>query len=143
MDEKLAFQLRQITKYLGKLRDISETPREEFLLNSILQSATERYLHLCIESCINTGNRLISVLQVENRLDAPKTYADVFRELEKLKIIDDIVPSMVEMTKFCNRLVHIYWDVSPETIYSILQNNLADIDTFTKQVANYIQDNKL
>lgn len=143
MDEKLSFQMRQISKYLGQLTNISKTSREEYLNNSLLQSATERYLHLCIESCINAGNRLISILQVEEHFDAPRTYADVFSELEKHNIIQNLDSSMVEMTKFRNRLVHIYWEISPEVVYSILQTNLTDIQQFLKQIALYIQEKKL
>lgn len=57
MDEKLAFQMRQISKNLGRLKEVAKTSREDYLNNSILQSASERYLQLCIESCINVGNR--------------------------------------------------------------------------------------
>ncbi len=143
MDEKLAFQIRQISKYLGRLKEVAKTSREEYLANSLLQSATERYLQLCIESCINVGNRLISMLQVDLQFDAPKTYADVFRELEKHKIIRDIEPAMLDMTKFRNRLVHVYWDISPEVVFTILQTSIKDIDRFLGQVALYISDNNL
>lgn len=143
MDEKLAFQMRQITKYLGRLKQVAKTPKEEFLADSLLHSATERYLQLCIESCINVGNRLISMLQVDLQLDAPRTYADVFRELEKHSIIQGLEPAMLEMTKFRNRLVHVYWDISPDFIYDILQINLKDIDRFLEQVARYITENNL
>lgn len=142
MDEKLAFQMRQITKYLGRLKEVAKTPKENFLSNSLLQSATERYLQLCIESCINVGNRLISMLQIDLQLDAPRTYADVFKELERHQITQGLEPAMLEMTKFRNRLVHIYWDISPEFIYDILQTNLKDIDRFLGQVAQYISKNK-
>ncbi|QNB47805.1 DUF86 domain-containing protein [Thermanaerosceptrum fracticalcis] len=143
MDEKLAFQMRHISKYLGRLKEVAKTPREEYLRDSILQSASERYLQLCIESCINVGNRLISMLQVDQQFEAPKTFADVFRELEKQKITQGLEPAMTEMTKFRNRLVHVYWDISPEVVYDIIHNYLKDVDLFLKQVALYINKNNL
>lgn len=143
MDEKLAFQIRQISKYLGRLLELAKTSREDYLSNSILQSASERYLQLCIESCINVGNRLISMLQVDQQFEAPKTYADVFRELEKHNITHNLEPAMIEITKFRNRLVHVYWDISPEVIYSIIHDNLEDIQEFLKQIALYVKDKNL
>jgi len=143
MDEKLAFQIRQISKYLARLTEVAKTSQHEFLANSILQSASERYLQLCIESCINVGNRLIALLQVGQQFDVPKTYADVFRELEKHKITHDLEPAMIEMTKFRNRLVHVYWEISPDVIYQIIQSSLADIDLFLRQIAHYVADNNL
>ncbi len=142
MDEKLAFQIRQITRYLARLQEVAKTPHKEYLANSMLQSASERYLQLCIESCINVGNRLIALLQVDQQFDAPKTYADVFRELEKHKITHGLEPAMIEMTKFRNRLVHVYWDISPEIIYEIIQTSLKDVDLFLKQIARYVSDNQ-
>ena len=138
-----AFQLRQITKYLAKLREVAKTPHEEYLANSILQSASERFLQLCIESYINVGNRLIALLQVDQQFNAPKTYADVFRELERQKVTHGLEPAMVEMTKFRNRLVHVYWDMSPEIIYQIIRTSLADIDSFLKEIALYVSENNL
>ena len=143
MDEKLAFQMRQITKYRGRLKDIAQTSLEAYLDDSILQGASERYLQLCIESCINVGNRLISMLQVDQPFDAPKTYADVFRELEKHKIIQNLEPSMIGMTKFRNRLVHAYWNVSPNVVYDVIQDSLGDVDLFLRQAALYISNNNL
>lgn len=143
MDEKLVFQMRQISKYQGRLKEVAQTSREEYLSNLILQSATERYLQLCIESCINVGNRLISILQVDQQFEVPKTYADVFRELEKHRIIQGLAPAMIEITKFRNRLVHVYWDISPEVVYNIIQENLEDINLYLKQIALYVSENHL
>lgn len=143
MDEKLAFQMRQISKYLSRLKEVAQTSREDYLNNSLLQSASERYLQLCIESCINAGNRLISMLQVDQQFDAPKTYADVFRELEKHKVTQGLEPAMIEITKFRNRLVHVYWDISPEVIYNIIHDNLEDVDRYLKQIAVYVSENDL
>ncbi|SPF55223.1 conserved hypothetical protein [Candidatus Desulfosporosinus infrequens] len=143
MDEKLAFQMRQISKYLGRLKEVAQTSREDYLNNSILQSATERYLQLCIESCINVGNRLISMLQVDQQFDAPKTYADVFRESEKHHITQNLEPAMIEITKFRNRLVHVYWDISPEVVYNIIHDNLEDFNRYLKQIALYLTENNL
>jgi len=143
MDEKLAFQTRQISKYLGRLKEVAKTPLEDYLNDSILQSATERYLQLCIESCINVGNRLISILQVDQQFDAPTTYADVFRELEKHRITQGLEPAMIEVTKFRNRLVHVYWNISPEFVYNIIHGNLEDINQYLKQIAIYISENNL
>jgi len=143
MDEKLAFQMRQISKYLERLKEIAKTSRQDYLDDSLLQSASERYLQLCIESCINVGNRLISILQVDQQFEAPKTYADVFRELEKHRITQNLEPAMIEITKFRNRLVHVYWDISPEVVYNIIHNNLEEINQYLKQIALYVTEKNL
>ena len=80
---------------------------------------------------------------VKSQFEAPKTYADVFRELEKHRITQDLEPAMIEVTKFRNRLVHVYLDISPELVYNIIHGNLEDINRYLKQIALYVTENNL
>jgi hypothetical protein len=65
MDQRIVEQLRYLNKYLLELKGIRhDYPLQEFLNNSMIQAATERYLQLSIESCINIGNRIIAMEQV-------------------------------------------------------------------------------
>lgn len=41
------------------------------------------------------------------------------------------------------KLVHVYWDISPEVVYNIIHNNLEDINRYLKQIALYVTDNNL
>jgi len=37
---------------------------------------------------------------------------------------------LIEMAKFRNRLVHIYWEVDDELVYDIIKEDITDIDDF-------------
>jgi uncharacterized protein YutE (UPF0331/DUF86 family) len=67
----------------------------------------------------------------QNRWRVPKDYADTFRVMgDEGAFEPDFVKRLVEMAKFRNRLVHIYWDVDDDVIYEILQDDIMDIEKF-------------
>jgi len=43
------------------------------------------------------------------------------------------------MAKFRNRLVHLYWEISPEKIFEIIQNNLEYFKLFEKKIVEFIR----
>jgi uncharacterized protein YutE (UPF0331/DUF86 family) len=43
------------------------------------------------------------------------------------------------MARFRNRLAHMDWEVDETQTYSILQNNLDDLDEFRKQVVRWME----
>lgn len=138
MDKRVTEHLQRLLQYINELEDISRTPENGFVESSILVAATERNFQLAIETCINIGNRILSIEQFNVSVNAPESYADIFIQLVRIGIIDkDLSESMINMARFRNRLVHVYWDVDPGTIYNYLNNNLGDFHSFIKAVNNY------
>ncbi|MGB4301948.1 MAG: HepT-like ribonuclease domain-containing protein, partial [Acetomicrobium sp.] len=74
MDIKLMNQIELLQEYISRLEKIRQKPIEEYLRDETLQAATERYLQIAIETCINIGNRLLSLHQFKGNFKAPKTY---------------------------------------------------------------------
>ena len=138
LDSRIKDHLQRLVKYLNALKDIKKHSKEEFLENGILEASSERYLQLSIESCLNIGNRIISLEQFDKEISAPETYADIFRILEKIGVIEnEFSDKLVKMAKFRNRLVHIYWDIDKEEMYNIIQTNLGDFEKFIECVIQY------
>lgn len=143
MDEKLTMQLRLLKKYTDFLKKISNIEKHRYLNDSILQGAAERFLQLCIECCINIGNRILSLEQINHNFNIPETYADIFKALSDIGIIDEsFCEKLIKMTKFRNKLVHVYWDLDKEQIHNIIHNNLSDFDRFVSIIAAYVNNNK-
>jgi len=46
-----------------------------------------------------------------------------------------LAQNLVNMAKFRNLLVHLYWKVDDERLYQILQSQLPDIDAFIDCIA--------
>jgi len=143
LDEKLLTQVRFLKKYLTLLKGIAQKSKQEYLADSIYRGATERYLQLAIETCINIGNRIISLEQFKYDLTPPETYAEVFEKLQKIGLIgENLGNKLKKMAQFRNKLVHIYWEIDDALVYDILQNNLMDIEEFLKIVLKYISEQK-
>ena len=136
--------LNLLNQYHLHLAEIGKTPKSQFFKDDLVRAATERYLQLAIESCLNIGNRLISLYQFKSPVKTPETYADIFTEMLNLGVIDtEFSNRLVKMTKFRNRLVHLYWALEPEMVYQIVRQNLDDFKLFEKKVVDYLSDHPL
>jgi uncharacterized protein YutE (UPF0331/DUF86 family) len=143
MDDRIKDHLKHLNKYYLLLLESRKIPYTEFTDSLVYQGSTERFLQLAIESCINIGNRLISLFQFTKPVTTPDTYADIFKELGRLGVVDhDFTQRLIKMARFRNRLVHLYWDIDPESIYGFLQDNLNDFKLFQEAVVEFLRKNK-
>ena len=139
MDERIKEHLKRLNRYYLQLVNIRQLSYEDFINNDINRAAAERVLQIAIESCLNIGNRLISLLHFERPVPTPESYAEIFIIMRNLKIIDlEFSNRLVEMAKFRNRLVHLYWDLDPEATYRILHENIDDLKKFQDVVVDFL-----
>ena len=139
MDERIKEHLKRLNEHYLKLIDLRKMSHDDFVNDDINYAAAERWLQIAIESCLNVGNRLISILQFEKSVRSPESYADIFVIMRDLKIIDTVFSQrLVEMARFRNRLVHLYWKLDPEMTYQILQGNLDDLKQFQTAVVEFL-----
>ena len=144
MDDRIKEHLKRLNKYYLILLEIQKIEKETFMQEDLYQASSERYLQIAIESCLNIGNRLISLYQFKKPVDTPETYADIFIGMKKLGVIDDdFGQRLVKMAKFRNRLVHMYWEIDAETLYRFINNDLEDFKLFEQKVVEYLNKNPL
>lgn len=79
MDERIKEHLQRLNKYYLLLKDAQKVTWKDFDENAVYYGSTERFLQLAIESCLNIGNRLISIHQFEKPTSTPETYADILK----------------------------------------------------------------
>lgn len=140
-DERITYHLQLLNNNLLELSKLGKIELDEFLSDDIKKYATERLFHTAIESCINIGNRIISIEQTRQPVKPPETYGDIAKLLFKLDVIDNTFEEkFINMIKFRNRLVHIYWEIDEKVLYDYLTNNLGDFKDFIKFVSKYIND---
>ena len=144
MDDRIKEHLKRLNKYYLILLEIQKLEKETFMQEDLYRASSERYLQIAIESCLNIGNRLISLYQFKKPVDTPETYADIFIGMKKLGVIDDdFGQRLVKMAKFRNRLVHLYWEIDAETLYRFIKNDLEDFKLFEKNIVEYLNKNPL
>jgi uncharacterized protein YutE (UPF0331/DUF86 family) len=42
------------------------------------------------------------------------------------------------MAKFCNRLVHLYWEVDDRQVHELLRNRIADLNRILSAIAAFL-----
>jgi len=138
--QKAESLIERIEKYYSILTEFKKLTLEEYL-KDIKTVYSSRYLiQVCVESCINLSNHIIA----SNKMGVPSEYADTFRILCKNNLIDEkLAAQLINMTRFRNRLVHLYWDIDDEFLFEIINNNLEDINAFIKSIKQYLKLLKL
>jgi len=72
MDERVLDHLKRLNQYRLRLLEMKQLTSEQFLRDDMRQAAAERLLHLAIESCLNIGNRLVSLFQFDTPVGTPR-----------------------------------------------------------------------
>jgi uncharacterized protein YutE (UPF0331/DUF86 family) len=134
--EKVTAIFRRMDGYMRQLRLMAERSRDEIVDDPVNFAATQHFLQLCAESCIDVANHVISA----KRYRAPKDYADAFAVLVENKVVPrSALTDLQAIARFRNLVVHMYWEVDPDRIIDILQNHLDDFQVFEDRVLEFIQ----
>ncbi|MCD5407958.1 DUF86 domain-containing protein [Candidatus Bipolaricaulota bacterium] len=129
--------LRLISQDLSVLREKARVPLEAYLGSGDLQSVVERRLQTAIESATNVGNHIIARLG----LRAPQDYADVFKLLEEAKVLPgETARQMMDMARFRNLQVHVYWEIDHKRVHSSLPERIKALEAFVEGIARWLTE---
>ena len=133
--DKITKIMSEITLALTRLDDLSAKGNKEFLTNPHHIGSAKYNLIAAIEGSIDICNHLISA----NKLKAPEDYADSFKVLAETGLFEEaFVQRLIEMARFRNRLVNIYWNLDDELIFKIITEDLKDIERFLDIIRNLL-----
>ena len=130
--------LRRIAEYTDYLRRLAATPRDDLAADFVRLGSAKYYLQTAIEACLDLAQYVIA----HRGWRTPRSYADTFDVLAEHGVVPaDFLPSLRQMARFRNRLVHLYWDVNPETLHQVLQQNLDDFDRYAALLLTELNEN--
>ena len=120
---------------LGKLKRLAEHSHREFFEHyEKIDSAKYNFI-VTIESLIDICNRIIA----KQKLGSPEDYADVVRLMKGKGVIEEtLAQRLIQMVKFRNMLVHVYWKIENDKVYQYLTENLEDFESFKKAIRAYL-----
>lgn len=131
--------LRLLSEGSKILREKAQVSKDLYTGSRDLQAIVERRLQTATESCINIGNHLIARLG----LGAPSDYADVFRVLSEAQMLPSaLVRQMMDMARFRNLLMHVYWAIDHERVYDSLQTRLSVLEGFARHIARWLKEHE-
>lgn len=132
---KLRKLVSELTDALRELEDLRNRENGEFLGNSHLVSSAKYNLLIAIEAAIDICNHVIS----RRRYRTPEDYADTFKVMGEAGVFpEEFLKNLIDMARFRNRLVHLYWTVDKREIYKILQDNLSDFEKFLQYLGKFV-----
>lgn len=135
--EKMTRLLSEQTVALKLLRELAAIPLEQFASDPHKVASAKYNFIVAIEAAIDIINHLIS----KNGYRVPEDYADAFRVITENGLFPyEFCERLAEMSRFRNRLVHLYWAVDVSWLHKILCEELGDFSLFRQYLAKGISD---
>ena len=135
--EILATRLSKLRESLRRLRPIAAKPHDDYMASEIEHALAEHYLRLSLEAMLDAGNHLIAAAGFRKPLqlrDIPLILG------ENGVIAHALANKLARAVGLRNRLVHGYTDIDHEILYSVLQNDLVDLEEFAIAVAKHCEE---
>ncbi|TSC77535.1 MAG: hypothetical protein G01um101433_562 [Parcubacteria group bacterium Gr01-1014_33] len=129
-----------ITRNIKRLREFGARPREEFLKNEDLFDLSQHHLRLALEGIFHIASHILSRI--------PGARATGYREIAIALGTHGIVDmafaedTLAKMAGYRTRLTHFYHEITPEELYSIIQNNLDDIGKFLRSIKEVLENSE-
>jgi len=134
--EVIENRIKKLQTYLEKLVELKNIDKNEFISDFRNSNSAKYLLQVSIECCLDIANHIIA----SEKYRSPDDYADSFRILNEQKIVpDSFIDRLIEMAKFRNRIVHIYWEVDEDLVYDIIQNYLSDFELFIQSILKVLK----
>jgi len=115
--EKVTKLIREIQESVERLKELKKLSLEEFLSHKDNYAICEHHLRKALEGVLSLATHILSRLPIEK----PKDYTDALIKLGEAKVIPfEFAQKIKGMAGYRNRLVHLYWEVTPEEIYEKL-----------------------
>lgn len=125
----------EILASLERLEELKRLPREVFLSEPHKIGSAKYSLIVAIEGAIDLCNHIIA----KNGYRTPEDYADTFKVMAERGAFDaGFTNTLIQMARFRNRLVHIYWEVDNNEFYHLLQTRLQDVREFLERFGVFI-----
>jgi len=126
--------LRDNVDYL-KTESVAAHTFREYTGNVRLKKAVERSLHVAVETCLDIARHVIA----REGFRFPHDYQDAFRILAEEQIVSQgLLPSLLDMARFRNLIVHDYARIDDAKVYEILKRRLGDFDAFAAAIVAYL-----
>jgi uncharacterized protein YutE (UPF0331/DUF86 family) len=115
-----------IQKSVRRLEEISRMDPPSFYKSDRDYALAEHNLRRALEGILTIGTHILSRLPART-----KDYQDIIVELGKNNIIPrEFAEKNKKLAGYRNRMVHLYWEITPEELYKIISEHLSDIDVF-------------
>lgn len=126
---------REITDSLARLERIGLMPKEAFLQDQDIKDIASYRLLIAIEAALSLCYHISS----KRLKKVPETYAECFQLVCVAGLIPaELSDNLQKMARFRNLLMHVYWEIDEEALYTIITSHLEDLRKYCEAVVRLI-----
>ena len=130
--------LQTLSEYTEDLRAYQQLDRDEVVADRNYQSMIRYALQTAIQCVIDIANHLL----IGGDLEQPSDSRSAILGLGRYDILpQDFAQELAGISGLRNVIVHRYMTVDDELIYRFLQRCVADFETFSQHIVDYLQEN--
>ncbi len=134
---KILDRIADMRKAVKELSTFAGMSKEEFLADTKNEAVVSFWLLRAIEAALTIANHIIAHTPGER---GQKDYTKSLLWLGDRGIIPKEFAQKIQgMASVRNRLVHMYWEVKPEKLHDIAQNDLDDLRHFADHVQEWLR----
>lgn len=117
--------MQRLEEVIERLDDVRQAGEDAYLADEQQRAATERWLQVAVQICIDLGTQLVT----EQSARPPSDYAEVFKVLgEKGVIPNDLAQRLADSAKQ-HLIVHLYMEIDDRSVFASLAH-LDDLREF-------------
>lgn len=125
--DRLLSIFANLDQHVREWSRLAQLPVDTYTADSTKWASGRYFFQCAVECSLDAGNHVIAACG----LRAPLDNADVFAVLGEGGIVPEaFVPTLQQMARLRNRVVHLYWTVDDSQIHQMLQSELGDFDRF-------------
>jgi len=132
---KIERHVSLIQEYISELRELSSFSKDEFLSDKRNPAAAESFLRRAIEAAFDIGRHILAKTYGLKDLEYKKV---AVRLAEKGIISEGMGKVLIKIAGYRNRMVHMYHLVSPEELYSIISDELEDLEKYCHEIMEFL-----
>lgn len=135
--EKITERIEDIKNASLELKKFQKMDLKEFLSDKNYFALTSYHLRIAIEAVLTIATHILSRLPSNGK---KKDYTEIILSLADYDVLSKKFAEKIKgMSGYRNRLVHLYWKVSPEEILTIVKEDLNDFNEFIKHIKKFIK----
>lgn len=124
--DRVEARIQRLEELIERLDEVRQAGEDAYLANEQQRAATERWLQVAVQICIDLGTQLVT----EQSARPPSDYAEVFKILgEKRVISSELAQRLADAAKQRNLIVHLYMEIDDRSVFTSLAH-LDDLREF-------------
>lgn len=135
--EKVSERIGDIKRALAKLESYKNLSSKDLQEDEDAFALVAYWLRIALEGVLTIGTHVLSRLPSNGK---KKDYTRVLVSLGDYGIIPQEFANKIRgMAGYRNRLVHLYWEVTPEELAHTLREDIEDFEEFIRHIGKFLQ----